>query len=240
MQVGSCLAQKVISQVYLKNGEVASGRMIAIGDAYVLLEATDGLETISRDDIWYISNESTTSLSMVENRFTLKPISKRYCTEIDAGLTFINPFALRTGIIQWRNFGSKWQLGLGTSLQFYRFTMVNVNANTRRFLGSNQFIRPFWETGFGLSIYEYVSNVNFRSSFGFLDRPNQYVSDFSPVKQAQTGLGIWMDTGVGVAFAGKMLYNLTWYNLTEHIGINYALKGEYLVSSVTLQASFIF
>ena len=236
----SLLGQSTSSHFVLRSGETMEGRMLVIGNEMVLLETSSGLKTLNKADIQLVLPVHGHKEIATETKLELKPITKSVSTELDVGLTFVNPFALRTGVTIWRNLGSKWQVGVGSSLQFYRFTMINGNINARRFLGHNRFIRPFWETGFGMSLYEYVSNVNFRSSFGILNRPNFYVSDFSPVKQAQTGLGVMIDTGLGFAFAAKCLYNLTWYELTEHISTNYTLRGDYLISSMTLQASFIF
>ena len=73
----------------------------------VLLETSSGLKTLNKADIQLVLPVHGHKEIATETKLELKPITKSVSTELDVGLTFVNPFALRTGVTIWRNLGSK-------------------------------------------------------------------------------------------------------------------------------------
>ena len=236
------LSAQSYAKIHLLNGSILSGKVIVVSDEYVLLKKNSEMVTIPRDSIQFqISNyNAETKRRGKSPRITLMPIEKRLLNEVDAGLTFGMPFALRIGFIKWLRVNDYLHLGLGTSMQFYRYTMFNGNLNARWFLGQDKFIKPFLEAGFGLSYLAYVNGLNFRSQTGFSEFPFGYKSSFNTVKQFTFGPGLYMDTGLGVAFTTRLIYNATWYNQIEYPTPTYYIRGEYFFSSASMLFGFIF
>jgi hypothetical protein len=230
------------AKIQLLDGSVESGMVILIANNYLQLKTKSGIMNIERDSIRFqISNPSSTNTKRIKApRISLVPIKKRFINEIDAGLTFGMPFALRIGYTKWFRANDHWHFGLGTSMQFYRYTMLNGNINARWLLGQDRFVKPFFEAGFGLSYLAYVNGLNFRSQTGFSQFPFGYESDINTVKQLTIGPGLFLDTGLGVAFTTRLIYNATWYNQIEYPAPTYYIEGQYFFSSASLLFSFIF
>ncbi len=229
------------AKIHLLDGSVESGRLTLIANNYLQLKTNSGVVNIERDSIRFqISNPIRKAKRTKAPQVSLVAIKKRFINEIDAGLTFGMPFALRIGYTKWFRANNHWHFGLGTSMQFYRYTMLNGNINARRFLGQDRFVKPFFEAGFGLSYLAYVNGLNFRFQTGFSQFPLGYESDINTVKQLTIGPGLSMDTGLGVAFTTRFIYNATWYNQIEYPTPTYYIEGQYFFSSASLLLSFIF
>ena len=229
------------SQIFLINEEKISGEVLLVTDEYILLKQDTSLRSIQRDSIQFQISSSRLSRKRTKSpRMILTPIDKRFPNEVDAGLTFGMPFALRIGYTKWGRIGEHWLIGIGTSMQFYRYTMYNGSINLRWLIGQDRFIKPFLESGFGMSYVAYVNGLNFRPTTGASLFPPNYKSEFGSVKQFTVGPGLWMDTGLGVVFTSRLLYNATWYTQTEYPTTTYYIRGEYIFSSASLQLGFIF
>lgn len=232
---------QIKSEIHMYDGHVKTGDLILIGEDYILFKESGNLVSISRDSIKYYVNPITRDAKKSRTpRISLSPISKRFTSEVDAGITVAMPFALRMGYTRWANVGRHWQLGLGTSMQFYRYTMFSGHTSIRYNIGQSKFYKPFFEGGFGLSYLSYVNGLNFRSTTQVSQFPFGYRADFKPIKQVLFGPGVYLDTGLGVAFTSKLLYNATWYKLNENPSPSFEIRGEYFFSSASLLFGFIF
>jgi hypothetical protein len=229
--------------IHLNSGEIVHGELLAIGSALISLNTEDGYRVVRRSDIRYqlISAPKNLRKSKQDRpKMTLEPLSKKFITEMGAGLTFGNPFALSFRITEWRNYGNRFQVGLGASWQFYRYSMFTLNGNARLLFGKSKYVKPFLETGFDLSYYQYVNGLNFRRELGSSFVPAGYEAEFSPIKQVRFGPGLYIDTGLGVGFLGKLVFNATWYELRENPNSTFLIEGQYFFGSATLSGSFIF
>lgn len=104
----------------------------------------------------------------------------------------------------------------------------------------NKFNSAFLEGSAGISIYQAVNGVNFRDWMGWSFIPEEYNSQFFPVKQAGFGTGYRFDPGIGVAFVSKLKLEMTWYRLNEQPNPNTFIEGRYFLATVGISGSFIF
>jgi hypothetical protein len=231
------------ASIHVQSGEIVHGQILAIGSSHISVDTENGFRLVRREDVRYqLITVPKNSIKLKRDRpkMALQPMNKKFMTELGAGLTFGNPFALSFRMTGWRNFGNRFQLGVGTSWQFYRYSMLTVNGNARLLFGQNDYVKPFIESGFDISYFQYVNGLNFRNQIGFSEIPFEYEAEFSPIKQVRLGPGLFIDTGLGVGFLGKLVFNATWYELRENPNSTFLIEGQYFFGSATLSGSFIF
>jgi hypothetical protein len=232
---------EIISKIYLKNGEEYVGKVVAISDAFILMQSEPNIVSIKREDVLYFFSEpmelthvDANQPELSEPRIQAMPMSKNWMSEIETGITFISPFFFRMGYKEWYRLNSKWHAGLGTSLQFFRYSMLNANVSIRKIGSKNTFVKSFLEAEYGVSYYENITNVNGQ---GF---DINYPFHFSPVHQGSFGYGLWMDTSLGVVITTKLTYSATGFNLEERYNANYLSTTKYFISTMAFSTSFIF
>ena len=115
-----CSTAQTYSRVTMNNGQMHVGRVIHIGENYVLLDKNGGNVTLLRDSIRYHESYQVGFRNRHSNKpkITLKPIDKRFLNEVETGLTFALPFALRIGYTKWFSASHHWHFGLGATWQF--------------------------------------------------------------------------------------------------------------------------
>ncbi|MEZ4720531.1 MAG: hypothetical protein R2813_01480 [Flavobacteriales bacterium] len=234
-------------KVYLKNGESYVGEIMAISDSYLLVKSYPNVVSIERSKVLYVlssekeiikpsSPKAHPKAPKEKAMITALPLTKKWLGEAEMGLTFANPFAIRMGYKEWCRLNDRWQLGLGTSLQFFRYSMMNLNASGRMFMGKKLYFKSFLEGEFGLSYFEHITQIGLNMSEFF----QPYPFDFSLVKQGSLGAGLWLDTSMGVALTTKLSISTTWYTLEENFNSSYSVKGDYFFGTALWTVSFVF
>lgn len=228
------------AKIYLNNGEYYEGQVVAISSDQILLKSGVNIISIDRDKVLYVFEDKrlapvrTPSVqSTNENaKIPYKPLNKKYYAEIDAGITFGNPFAISFGFMEWRALNDNWQVGLGTSMKFFRYSMMTFDGGVRRYFPGKKRRKAFVDAVAGISYYEGMTQAN--GGWWW------YPYDFSPVKQVEVGGGYQFDTGMGIAFISKLAFSGTWYSLTENYTPEYRVEGQYFISTATISGSIVF
>ena len=238
--VCGALAQTTVN-VYLNSNELFRGELLSMGSDYIMLRQENGVMRLNRDEIKYLNTSKTVRFFEEKDlRISLRPIDKPWTMEVQSGLTVISPLSLRADLHLWRSVSPRVALGFGPTLHFYRFSSMNATGRFRYATRPEKFIRPFFEAGGSISFYESVTGMNFVGSFWGTSIPPGYQASFSRIKQIEFGPGLYMDTGLGVAFTGKLLFNATWFNLVETPRTNFVIEGDYSVYTISVLSGFIF
>lgn len=231
------------SKVYLTNGEYYEGQIVAISADNILLRSGGvNIISIDRSKVLYVfktKSINTPAMTMTgpsdaPERIPYKYLGahgRKYFSEIEGALTFASPFAVKFGFMEWRNFNEHWSVGLGTSMQFFRFSMMMLDGSVRRYFTGTERRKAFVDARGGVSYYVGMTQMN-----GWFWYPYQ----FSPVTQVGAGAGFLFDTGMGLGFTTRMGFSGLWYTLTENYTPDYKVEGDYFIGSVTISGSIVF
>jgi len=215
------------------NGSYYEGRIVAITADQVLLRQQSNIQSLNRDEIRYVFSDRPQAPAQDKSQGMmsgLEPLDKKYLVELEGGLTMFNPFALKMAYTEWLRLNDRWSVGVGTSFQFFRYSMLNVSGHVRRYSKGTRFVKTFAEAEAAISFYESVTNIQ-----------NTYFDyRFHPVKQVGGYVGLWLDTGYKLAFTLKAGVSGTWYKLMEQYTPDYKVEGIYYKGSPVFSCSMLF
>jgi len=235
LSISVLMAQKTTASVYMLNGEVYRGEIIALASDVLLIKYDEQIFSLDRKNVRYVFGPTKASKSSSNNKaFTFKPFDKKWATELTAGLTWFTPFNLSMGFTEWYKVGERWSVGAGVSLDFFEYAMVKYNLHVRRYRPHNDYLRGYIDAQAGMSA----------GASSFI-QDNEIVDDIelSPVFQSSVGAGIFIDTGIGLAFTGETGLSLFRYNLKETFFndiSNSISHSEILNVGIYFQGGFIF
>lgn len=225
--------QENVARIHMMNGEYYEGHIVAITSERVLVRQGPNIRSLDRDNIRYVFSDPPRPATVVQSPApsgVLKPLDKKFMSELEGALTIPSPYALKIAYTEWYQLDDKWSLGLGTSFQFFRYSMLNLSGHVRRYSHSGGFFKVFAEGEAAISIYESVTSIQ-ASYFDF---------EFGPVKQLGCYGGFWLDTGYELAFAIKIGASFTWYRLTEFYTPDFKVEGHYFRGSPVFSCSMLF
>lgn len=228
----TALSQENSARIHMMNGEYYEGQIVAITSERVLVRQGTNIRSLDRDNIRYVFSDRARPVVASQSPVPvggLEPLNKKFMSELEGALTIPSPFALKMAYTEWYRFNDKWSFGLGTSFQFFRYSMLNLSGHARRY-SQGKFFKVFAEGEAAISIYESVTSIQ-ASYFDF---------DFGPVKQLGCYGGFWLDTGYQLAFAIKMGASFTWYRLTEFYTPDFKVEGQYFKGSPVFSCSMLF
>lgn len=231
ISIGSLFAQKTSASVYMLNGEVYRGEIVALGSEYLLIKYDDQIFSLDRKNVHYVFGPQKTLKSLNQNDlYTFKPFDKKWATELTAGLTLFTPFSLSMAFTEWYKITDRWSIGAGVSLDFYEYAMVKYNLHVRRYRPHNDYLRGYIDAQAGMS----AGGSSFIQTNTSIDEV-----EVSPVFQSSLGAGIFIDTGIGLAFTGETGLSLFRYNVKETFS-NGSSNSEILNVGLYFQGGFIF
>ena len=228
-------AQNVSSSVYLLNGEVYRGEVIAIGSESLLMKKDEQIISLDRNRIRYVFGPEKKYQPIRSSQPSpFKRFDKKLSTELGFGINTFTPFALTLSFTEWIKLTNQWSAGLGASFDFSEYSMFKYNLHVRYFRPHGDYLRGFidGQVGFAAGGSSFIQNT--------FEVTDIYIS---PVFQSSIGAGIFLDSGLGAGFTIEMGMSALRYNLKETFfnGSSESIStSELLKLGPYFQSSFMF
>jgi len=232
---GGVLFAQNNASVYMLNGEVYRGEIIALGSEFMLIKYDDQIFSLDRNKVRYVFGpEKKLKVAEKEGLFAFKPFDKKWSAEFSGAVTTFTPFNLSLSFTEWFKVADRWSVGAGVSLDFFEYAMVKYNLHVRRFRPHNDRVKGFIDAQAGMS----AGATSFIQTNFIIDDV-----EVSPVFQSSLGAGVFYNTGIGLALTGEMGFSLYRYNLKESFfngSSNVTSTSQVLNVGIYAQGGFMF
>lgn len=235
----SGFAQAQKSDIYMQSGAYVQGKIIAIGDDYLLVESNKQVQMIERSDIKYVfsdpvshrsSYNSYQSTSSSRPKAEFKPLNKRFLVDLSGGLYTFMPFSLDLSYTHWIQIKNNWYVGPGLSLDFFRYSMVKFSVNGMKLFQEGETFRSFVDGSVGIGPWP-----------SDLQNNGWFPVEIGPVTQATLGGGVLLDSGFGVGLTCRFGLAVSAYETKEDFnGTGSVIKTSYIQAGPYGKLGFIF